>query len=86
MSSHLAVAPDRDAWRLLDAVGQVPRHVPPEVVVPDDEVDHRRLSGHEAGRLAGRVAAADDGDRVLLAQPGLELRGGVVHAAALETV
>ena len=52
----------------------------------DHQVDHRRLSGQEAGRLAGGVAAADDGDRVLSAQPGLELRGGVVDAAALEPV
>jgi hypothetical protein len=80
------VAPDLDAWRLLDAVGQVAGHVPPQVVVSDDQVDHWRLAGQEAGRLTCGVAAAHNGDGVLSAQPGLEFRGGVVDAAALEAV
>src|SRR6478752_6231795 len=63
--AHLAVAPDLDAWRLLDAVSQVAGHVPPQVVVLDYHVDHRRLPGQEAGRLTRGVAATDDGDGVL---------------------
>ena len=44
----------------------------------------RRVAGEEQRRLTGRVAAADDRDRVAAAELGLHQRGGVVHARALE--
>ena len=48
----------------LDAVDQVARHVSPEIAAADEQVAPRRVLGEEQRRLAGRVAAADDRDRI----------------------
>ena len=51
-----------------------------------DQPHHRRLAGHEQGRLAGRVATAHHRHGVPAAQHRLHLRRGVVHARALEVL
>jgi hypothetical protein len=55
-------------------------------VLARDEGDLGRMPGQEDRRLAGRIAAADDGHRVAGAQQRLRLRGRVVDARLLEIV
>ena len=81
---HLGVQVDLDGGALLDAVDQVARHVLCQVGLAHDQVHRIRVAGQEQGRLAGRVSAAHDRDRVAGAQPCLHQRRGVVDARGLE--
>ena len=83
---HLGVLADRRSVVALDLVHQVARHRLAEVVAADQEPAARRVPGEEHRRLAGRVAAADDHDRIAGAELGLGLGGRVVDAAHLELV
>ena len=83
-STTSRVRADLDRRVALDLVDEVARHRLAEVAAADQQAALRGALGQEHRRLAGRVAAADDHDRVAAAQLRLGLRGGVVDAAALE--
>ena len=84
MPPDFGVEQHLDVGRLLDAVGQVARHVLVQVVAADHEVDFAGLPGEEDGGLSGGVAAADDDHVRTPAHLRLDRRRGVVDAAALE--
>ena len=68
----------------LDLVDQVTRHGGLKRVASDDDVNFGAGPAQEQRRLAGGVAAADNGDRVSTAGLGLHLGGRIVDADALE--
>ena len=81
---NLGVAEHLDPGMFLDPPGQVGGHILVEVVASDHQVDLPHPGGEEDGGLTGGVAAADDHHLRPLAHLGLDGRGGVVDAAALE--
>ena len=81
---YLRVGADLDRVVALDLIDQVARHRLPEIVAADQQPAARGCAGEEHRRLPGRVAAADDHDRIAGAQLRLGLGGGVVDAARLE--
>jgi hypothetical protein len=83
---HLGDEHDPHVRDPLELVDEVPRYVLAQVVLAHDEGDLGRVPGQEDRRLAGRVAAADDGHRVAGAEQRLCLRGRVVDAHLLEVV
>jgi hypothetical protein len=65
---------------LVDALDEVVGHRLGEPLAPHQDVDMGGVLGQVHRRLAGRVAAADDGDLLGLAEAGLDGGGGVVDA------
>src|SRR5690554_5011859 len=85
-SRYLGVGQHLDVGRLGDALQQVVRHGPRRVVAPHDEVDPRHPLRHVDGSLPRRVARPHHGHLTAGAHLGLDGRGGVVHAGAVEAL
>src|SRR5882724_1643217 len=73
-----------DVFGLLDAMGEVARHLLVQIVAAQEEVDLPRLAGEEDRGLAGGVAAADHHHLRSPAERRLVQGRGVVDAGALE--
>ena len=84
--AHLCVGHHLDRGVVPNPIGEVPGHVTGQVIVAHEQAHLRRVPRQEQGRLPGRVPSANDDDRVADAHPGLDQRGRVVHARALEVL
>ena len=82
--AQLLVRQQLDVGGALDAVDQVARHRRRQPRAADQHDHLGRVIGQEHRRLAGRVAAADDHHRLPAADAGLDRRGPVPDAPALE--
>jgi tetratricopeptide (TPR) repeat protein len=58
---------------LADPISQVGRHARAQVVGPDNQVHRRAPRRQRQGRLAGRIGAADHGDRLILVATHVQL-------------
>ncbi|MNT26530.1 hypothetical protein D3C72_1621080 [compost metagenome] len=72
-----------DVGRGGDALDQIARHAGRQTFAADHHVDFGGVAGEKHGRLAGRIAAADEDDLFLPAQLGFDGRGPVIHAPSL---
>jgi hypothetical protein len=68
--AHLRVAQHLYFRSSLDPIGQVARHVPPQVTVAYQQPDPGRVFGQEQRRLSGRVATSHDRHRIAALPPG----------------
>ncbi len=75
-----------DGRILLDAADEVARHRVGEVLAAHQQVHASGRLGEEHGRLAGRVAAADDDDRLAARELRFHEGRRVVDARAFESL
>ena len=73
-----------DVRRGLDALDQIARHAGAEPAAADHHVDLAGMAGEKHRGLPGGIAAADQHDLLVRAQPRLDRRGPVPDAAAFE--
>jgi len=73
-----------DIRRGLDALDQIARHAGAKAAAADHHVHLAGVTGEKYRRLPRGVAAADQHDLLLRAQPRLDRRGPVPDAAAFE--
>ena len=67
--NHFGVEHQFDIRRRLDALDQIARHAGPEPAAADDHVDLARMAGQKHRGLPGGIAAADQHDILIRAQP-----------------
>src|SRR4029453_13992325 len=82
--NDLGLTKHRDVRRTRYSFDEVARHRARETRPAHQHADVTRVACEEHCRLARRVSATHQGDILIAAQPGLDGRGPVRNAAALE--
>ena len=83
-ADHLGIEQQFDIRRGLDPLDQIARHAGAEAAAADHHVNLAGMARQKHRGLPGGIAAADQRDLLLGAEPRLDRRGPVPDAAALE--
>jgi hypothetical protein len=85
-ADDLALYVQGDPSGMRDPFDEVVGHRRRQTIRANEQMDHRRRSREEDGRLSRRIASADDDHFLPLAELSLHRRRGIVHATALEAL